>query len=283
MADKEQVEILRNGIDVWNTWRDESPNISPDLKRINLSKAELSRANLRGADLTGADLVGANLGRANLQGAILRRANLERAYLRAANLNGADLKRARFLRAYAEDADLGGADLQWARLTRSNFVGANFEDAKLMQANLGWVNFTGAYLERADLGNARLIQTVLSDIDLSTTKGLSHCAHSGPCTIDHRTITKSKNVPLVFWRGCGLPDALIDYMPSLTIEAMQFYSCFISYSSENQEFAERLHADLQDKGVRCWFAPHDLPIGKKNPRWSRRSNTVAGQGYSHPV
>ena len=28
-------------------------------------------------------------------------------------------------------------------------------------------------------------------------------------------------------------------------------------------FAERLYADLQNKGVRCWFAPHDLPIGAK--------------------
>jgi len=28
-------------------------------------------------------------------------------------------------------------------------------------------------------------------------------------------------------------------------------------------FAERLHADLQNRGVRCWFAPHDLPIGAK--------------------
>jgi hypothetical protein len=28
-------------------------------------------------------------------------------------------------------------------------------------------------------------------------------------------------------------------------------------------FTDRLHADLQDKGVRCWFAPHDLPIGAK--------------------
>ena len=26
-------------------------------------------------------------------------------------------------------------------------------------------------------------------------------------------------------------------------------------------FAERIRADLQNKGVRCWFAPHDLPIG----------------------
>ena len=30
-----------------------------------------------------------------------------------------------------------------------------------------------------------------------------------------------------------------------------------------QEFAERIHADLQNKGVRCWFAPHDIQGGKK--------------------
>jgi hypothetical protein len=28
-------------------------------------------------------------------------------------------------------------------------------------------------------------------------------------------------------------------------------------------FAKKLHADLQNKGVRCWFAPHDLPISAK--------------------
>jgi TIR domain len=28
-------------------------------------------------------------------------------------------------------------------------------------------------------------------------------------------------------------------------------------------FADRLHADLQNAGVRCWFAPHDLPTGAK--------------------
>ena len=52
-------------------------------------------------------------------------------------------------------------------------------------------------------------------------------------------------------------------MPFLAGAAVQFYSCFISYSSKDQEFAERLYADLQGKGVRCWFAPHDLPIGAK--------------------
>jgi hypothetical protein len=52
-------------------------------------------------------------------------------------------------------------------------------------------------------------------------------------------------------------------MHSLVGTAFEFYSCFISYSSRDQEFAQRLYADLQAKGVRCWFAPHDVQAGKK--------------------
>jgi hypothetical protein len=68
---------------------------------------------------------------------------------------------------------------------------------------------------------------------------------------------------LVFLRGVGLPENVIDYLPSLVGQPIQYYSCFISYSSLDDEFAQRLHADLQNNGVRCWFAPHDLPIGGK--------------------
>jgi len=48
-----------------------------------------------------------------------------------------------------------------------------------------------------------------------------------------------------------------------TNQPFQYYSCFISSSTRDQEFAERLHADLQAKGVRCWFAPHDIQAGRK--------------------
>jgi len=47
------------------------------------------------------------------------------------------------------------------------------------------------------------------------------------------------------------------------MEPIQFYSCFLSYSSKDQEFAERLYADLQQKHVRCWFAPEDMKIGER--------------------
>jgi hypothetical protein len=45
--------------------------------------------------------------------------------------------------------------------------------------------------------------------------------------------------------------------------AIEYYSCFISYSSKDEEFAIRLYADLDNKGVSCWFAPHDVQGGRK--------------------
>ena len=86
----------------------------------------------------------------------------------------------------------------------------------------------------------------------------------GPPAIGIDTIYKSKGkIPEVFLRGCGVPDEFIAYIGSMVGRAIEFYSCFISYSSKDQEFAERLHADLQAKGVRCWFAPEDLKIGDR--------------------
>ena len=77
-----------------------------------------------------------------------------------------------------------------------------------------------------------------------------------------RSISSQGKIPDVFLRGAGFPDDLIGYIKSIA-GAIQFYSCFISYSGKDQEFADRLYADLQHNGVRCWFAPHHLQPGKK--------------------
>jgi hypothetical protein len=53
-------------------------------------------------------------------------------------------------------------------------------------------------------------------------------SHYGPSPIDIRTLQRSGPLPLVFLRGVGLPDALIDYLPSLLNQSIQLYSCFIS-------------------------------------------------------
>src|SRR5208337_248617 len=83
-------------------------------------------------------------------------------------------------------------------------------------------------------------------------------------TVGIDTIYKSRGkIPDAFLRGCGVPDGFIAYIGSMVGRPIEFYSCFISYSTHDQEFAKRLHADLQAKGVRCWFAPEEMKAGHK--------------------
>jgi hypothetical protein len=144
-----------------------------------------------------------------------------------------------------------------AYLYRTHLQGANFTDARFDDATLHQ-----AYLQGTVFRRAILCQTVLSDIDLTKTIGLEECIHHASSSIDFRTLQYG-SLPLAFLRGCGLPNTVIDYLPSLLNDPIQFYSCFISYSSKDEEFAQRLYADLQNNGVRCWFAPHDIQGGKK--------------------
>jgi len=163
------------------------------------------------------------------------------------DLAGADLSGAR----------LAGADLSGARLFATDLTGADLSEANLAGANLAIANLTGA-----DLTGAHLGLTILGDTDLTNAKGLDSCTYLGYSILDHQTLTKSGRLPLSFLRGCGLPDFFIDHIPSLFLDnPIEFYSCFISYSTADSDFAERLHADLQNKGVRCWFAPEDMKIG----------------------
>jgi uncharacterized protein YjbI with pentapeptide repeats len=174
--------------------------------------------------------------------------------LREAVLNGADLSRAHLRR----------ADLSDANLTRAQLGLADLGGARLRRAHLGLANLTGASLTGADLTGAFTVNTTFGDNDLSGVKGLETVRHLGPSTIGIDTIYRSQGkIPLAFLRGAGVPENFIEYMGSLTGKALEFYSCFISYSTKDQEFADRLYADLQNKGVRCWFAPHDAQGGKK--------------------
>jgi uncharacterized protein YjbI with pentapeptide repeats len=280
--------LLQEGVAIWNMWRGRHPDVQPDLSWANLSGAKLSGVNLNNArligtnfseadlseaDLSRADLGGANFSRADLSEADLSRARLRQAelgtaYLRDAKLSEADLSEANLSRADLSEADLSGANLSGANLSGANLFkadisGADLSGADFVAANLSRANFSEANLCGANFGSAVLIQTILANIDLGKTNGLDKCEHYAPSVIDFQTLSRSDNLPISFLRGCGLPDTLIEYLPSVRGDAFQFYSCFISYSTKNQLFAERLHADLQNQGVRCWFAPHDLPIGAK--------------------
>jgi uncharacterized protein YjbI with pentapeptide repeats len=72
MANQEHWDILAKGIEAWNAWRKQQPELEPDLV-----EADLRDADLRDADLSGAKLMAADLYQANLSGAVLTGANLQ--------------------------------------------------------------------------------------------------------------------------------------------------------------------------------------------------------------
>jgi hypothetical protein len=143
MAYLDHLKTLRQGVDAWNAWRKQHPEVQPDLSGADLSGADLSGADLSEADLVGADLSGAHLNRANLLEADLRRANLSGADLHEAFLGGAHLNRANLSGAFLGAAFLGAADLSRAHLNRANLSGANLIYASLVGADITNAHLTG--------------------------------------------------------------------------------------------------------------------------------------------
>ena len=237
MANPEHLEILKQGIDKWNKWREEKPEISANLSRANFHEADLTGANLSGANLSGADLTFADLTNADLTQANLTRADLSGADLINANLSDAHLNR----------ANLSGADL----------INANLNRASLIRANLSRAN-----LSQADLSNTAIGETTFGNVDLSEVVGLETCEHHSRSTIGIDTIYKSQSKILdVFLRGCGVPENFIAFHKSLVNTPIEYYSCFISYSHDDKSFARRLHDQLQARGIRCWMDEHQTLPG----------------------
>lgn len=146
MGNEEHLAKLKEGVEAWNQWRDENPDVRPALCEAvlvgaNLRDANLSYADLSGADVSGATLIGATLVRANLTGANLNRADLSEADLTEANLLSAYLSGANL-----NEADLPAANLIQANLREANLSGANLWGVNMVEANLEDANLTGAII-----------------------------------------------------------------------------------------------------------------------------------------
>jgi len=205
MANQEHLDILKQGVETWNQWRQEHPEIRPDLnetdlsgtnlsnanlEEANLNKAVLSNANLREANLNQVNLNGANLSGADCRGTAFIHANLSgsnlsssnfgaqideytsittnlfSANLNSANLRHANLSGAILVQASLHHADLSHANLREADLRRANLIEAKLNETLLMEANLSEALCNSAVLKGADLREVNLTKADLSDADL---------------------------------------------------------------------------------------------------------------------
>jgi hypothetical protein len=123
-----------------------------------------------------------------------------------------------------------------------------------------------AKVSAADFSGAKVGWTVFLNMDLSTIKGLETVTHEAPSSIGVDTLFRSQGkIPEAFLRGAGLPEAFITQIPALiaSVNPIQFHSCFISYSHQDEAFSHRLHSRMRNENLRVWYAPEDMKGGRK--------------------
>jgi len=264
MAAVDQLQIIQNGVDAWNQYRKKNKDLEVDLFEADLggydfTGVDLTYSNLANANLTQVNFLRADLTGANLSGATLRDSNLSEAILSHANLYGADLRNVNLRNANLSRTSLYGADLR-----ETIFYDTTIYNTDFNLATIGFTLFINIHLNQA-----------------LNTEAITHYSNS---SIDTKTIKNSKGrMPLSFLRGCGLSDSIIEFTklenPAIEPEeitdiiykihnhlinvGVEYYSCFIAYSHRDEEFARKLYNDLQDNGVRCWFATENMKIGDR--------------------
>jgi uncharacterized protein YjbI with pentapeptide repeats len=206
MANLEHEAILRQGVEAWNQWRKDNPDIRP-----NLHMADFTGADLRGANFYCVDFGRANLSKAHLMGCIFAVSNLFAVDFRWSNLTEANLSKADLSLASMNDCVLSGVNVYG-----TVFYLTGLRNANLGQSSLKHATFDQTILDGTDFNQTTCEYNVFSNIDLSTAKGLETVRHTAPSSIGIDTLLKSKGkIPDVFLRGCGVPEKLIAALPSL--------------------------------------------------------------------
>ena len=221
MANTDQLAILKQGVEVWNKWREDEPG----------KEVDLSNADLRGASLTEANLDNANLARANFFQAELVRASLFEANLSEANLEEAVL----------DFAVLDKANLTSAKLSKAFLFGVRFYYANLFQADLSGARLVQSQFYFTDLSEAKLVQT-----------DLRHC-HLLDVNVTNAEITRSKVHGISVWDLKGefkeQKDLIItpDLKPPIMVDNIKVAQ-FIYLILNNQEIRDVINT-LTSKSV----------------------------------
>ncbi len=223
-------EILNNGSTAWNSWRKEGNHFADLSKRIiSLTQPAFRtvKEEYKPKQFQNFDFENTDFSESTVRGA-----KFENCIFKNSSFYKADLRKAFF-----KNCDLTKCKFHITNLTLTTFINCNFRDS------LFW-------------------ETIIARTSFTNNENLHLIKHGGPSIIDHRTFQKSKELPEEMLRGIGLTDELISFFNS-KFNSSNLASCFISHSAKDKEFVLKLYNRLQNKGIRCWYAPKDLNYGDK--------------------
>jgi uncharacterized protein YjbI with pentapeptide repeats len=233
MADDEHLAIIKQGVEVWNKWRNKNPKILPDFSSANLIDA-------------------------NLRGAALRYANLRYVNLRYANLRGAGLVL----------ADLRGANLDKTNLSHATLSYGNLSDANLRGAKLNGTKISSTIFGDNDLSVVEGLDSIVhhgpSTIGTDTlynSKGRISEAFLRKCGLSDWEIESAKlyNPDLSNEEITNIQYKIHDLRVS---RAFQINPLFISYSHSDTDFVDVLEKRLINEGIRFWRDIHHAKAGR---------------------
>jgi len=195
---------------------------------------------------------GANMERVRLDGA-----EIELCYFTSARLNWASFHSAKAEYSVFVDADLTAASFSYASLR-----GSNLARAKLSWSDLSSTDLTEASMVGATFYKAICERTDFGDTDLSRAADLDTIQHYGPSIVGLGTLYRSRvKFPASFLRACGAPRRAAALLQPKAGRSRRYWSCFISHSSGDSKFAERLYKGLRSRGVTVWYAPGHMRGG----------------------
>jgi len=188
-GDQRVLDLLKQGSEVWNSWREknsvgmiylgslfdsEEENQPRNLENYNLEGVDFSRSYLRGCSFRGANLHQsslrwAELGRADFSGADLSESAFRETKLEGAKFRSVNLSRARLLDVDLSGLDISDSDLRDCVLSELKGGRSPSSKAKLERCNLERSNLSGANLEGVVLVKSKLVSAILVKTNLIET------------------------------------------------------------------------------------------------------------------
>jgi len=179
--------------------------------------------------------------------------------------------------------NLRGANFSGSWLPSVNFRNCRLENVDFRGASLHFADFTGALINGANFEGAISYQTQWCDLDLTDAIGIEGIVHHAPSHVDIRTLTKSSGrIPPRFLQGCGFnawqQELVKLFDPNLTANQISNFltvdlfsartdgplylgGAFLSYSTADRKFVDKLQSSLEQKKISCWRDSHDLVSG----------------------
>lgn len=157
MAVQEHVELFKKGSQVWNTWRDETPDIRPDLSDIDFEKDVHSYESLY--DMP--EYTGYNLSYMNLNRITARNSYFIRCFFAGSDLHFSDI-----CFSFFQNCSFEGASLAVTKIGSAEFHECNFTNSDLSYCSAEETNFFGSKFISTKLSNMSLVKTDFTDTEI---------------------------------------------------------------------------------------------------------------------